>query len=107
MDLAEGHLAAFKALINGVDELLQLNLGSGQGRFVLEVSEALGHACGQAIPYVIRERRSGDAAISVADPSEAKRHLNWQTRRNLGDILRDGWRWQDSNTGGYASFATV
>jgi UDP-glucose 4-epimerase len=103
MDLAEGHLAALKALINGGDQLLQLNLGSGQGHSVLEVIEAFGRACGQAIPYVITERRSGDAAITVADPTEAKRQLGWQTRRNLDDICQDGWRWQHSNPGGYAA----
>jgi UDP-glucose 4-epimerase len=103
MDLAEGHLAALKALLSGGDQLLQLNLGSGQGHSVLEVIEAFGRACGQAIPYVITERRSGDAAITVADPTEAKRQLNWQTRRNLNDICQDGWRWQHSNPGGYAA----
>ena len=103
MDLAEGHLAALKALLSGGDQLLQLNLGSGQGHSVLEVIEAFGRACGQAIPYVITERRSGDAAITVADPTEAKRQLNWQTRHNLNDICQDGWRWQHSNPGGYAA----
>jgi UDP-glucose 4-epimerase len=103
MDLAEGHLAALKALLSGGDQLLQLNLGSGKGLSVLEVIKAFGRACGQAIPYVITERRSGDAAITVADPTEAKRQLNWQTRRNLNDICQDGWRWQHSNPGGYAA----
>ena len=103
MDLAEGHLAALRALINGGDQLLQLNLGSGQGYSVLEVIKAFGHACGQAIPYVITERRSGDAAITVADPTEAKRKLGWQTRRNLDDICQNGWRWQHSNPGGYGA----
>jgi UDP-glucose 4-epimerase len=107
MDLAEGHLAALKALLSGGDQLLQLNLGSGQGHSVLEVIEAFGRACGQAIPYVITERRSGDAAITVADPTEAKRQLNWQTRRNLNDICQDGWTWQQANPNGYASVATT
>jgi UDP-glucose 4-epimerase len=105
--LAEGHLAALNTLLAGGVQLLQLNLGSGQGHSVLEVIEAFGLACGRAIPTVITERRSGDAAITVADPSEAKRQLGWQTRRNLGDICQDGWRWQQANPNGYSSMATV
>jgi UDP-glucose 4-epimerase len=87
IDLAEGHLATLKALLSGGDQLLQLNLVSGQGHSVLGVIEAFVCACGQAIPYVITERRSGDAAITVADPTEAKRQLRWQTRRNLDGHL--------------------
>jgi UDP-glucose 4-epimerase len=101
MDLAEGHLAALETLLAGGDQRLTLNLGSGQGHSVLEVVDAFATACGQAIPYVITDRRSGDAAITVADPTKAKRELGWQTRFNLNDICRDGWRWQSSNPGGY------
>jgi UDP-glucose 4-epimerase len=103
MDVAEGHLAALNTLLAGGDQLLQLNLGSGQGHSVLEVIEAFGRACCQAIPHGITDRRSGDAAITVADPSEAKRQLGWQTRRTLDDICQDGWRWQQANPNGYGS----
>jgi UDP-glucose 4-epimerase len=103
MDLAEGHLAALTSLQAGGDRLLQLNLGSGQGHSVLELIEAYGRACGQAIPYLITERRCGDAGISVADPTEAKRQLGWQTKRNLIDICQDGWRWQQANPNGYTN----
>jgi UDP-glucose 4-epimerase len=106
MDLAEGHLAALTTLLAGGDQLLHLNLGSGQGHSVLEVIEAFGRACGQAIPHGITDRRSGDAAITVADPTDAKRQLGWQTRRNLDDICQDGWRWQQANPYGYISDGT-
>ena len=101
VDLADGHLAALEALLAGGDQLLALNLGSGQGHSVLEVIDAFATACGQPIAYAITDRRSGDAAITVADPTEAKRQLGWQTRLNLNDICRDGWRWQSSNPEGY------
>jgi UDP-glucose 4-epimerase len=101
MDLADGHLAALEALLAGGDQLLTLNLGSGQGHSVLEVIDAFATACGQPIPYAITDRRSGDAAITVADPTEAKRQLGWQTWLNLNDICRDGWRWQSANPEGY------
>ena len=103
MDLAEGHLAALEVLLAGGDQQLTLNLGSGQGHSVLEVIKAFEAACGHRIPYVITSRRSGDAAITVADPSEAQRQLGWQTRRTLKDICRDGWHWQSRNPRGYSA----
>ena len=101
MDLAEGHQAALEVLLSGSDQLLTLNLGSGQGHSVLEVIQAFEEASGQAIPYVIANRRPGDAAITVADPREAERRLNWKTKRSLIEICRDGWAWQQSNPRGY------
>jgi UDP-glucose 4-epimerase len=103
MDLAEGHLAALEVLLAGGDQQLTLNLGSGQGHSVLEVIKAFEAACGHRIPYVITSRRSGDAASTVADPSEAQRQLGWQTRRTLEEICRDGWHWQSRNPRGYSA----
>ena len=101
MDLAEGHQAALEVLLSGGDQLLTLNLGSGQGHSVLEVIQAFAEASGQAIPYVVANRRPGDAASTVADPTEARSRLGWSTKRNLKDICRDGWAWQQANPGGY------
>ena len=58
-------------------------------------------ASGRSIPYAITERRPGDAAISVADPSQASQRLGWRTQRSLEDICRDGWAWQQQNPEGY------
>jgi len=103
MDLAEGHLAALNRMLAGGDQLLQLNLGSGQGNSVLDVIEAFARASGKSIPYVITQRRSGDVGITIADPSLAKRHLGWETKRDLYEICLDGWAWQRSNPAGYSS----
>jgi len=102
MDLAEGHSAALDCLLQEAPQLLTLNLGSGQGTSVLEVVKAMEIASRQSIPYTIGPRRPGDAAMSVADPSEALRKLGWKTRRNLEDICRDGWAWQQQNPKGYS-----
>jgi UDP-glucose 4-epimerase len=101
MDLAEGHRAALDVLLAEPPQLLTLNLGSGQGHSVLEVVAAFEAASGRAVPYERVERRPGDAAITVANPAEAARRLNWCTRRSLDDICRDGWAWQSANPEGY------
>ncbi|AII46095.1 hypothetical protein KR49_06470 [Synechococcus sp. KORDI-49] len=101
MDLAEGHRAALNCLLAEAPQLLTLNLGSGQGQSVLEVVQAMEAASGLSIPYAITKRRSGDAAISVADPSKAAQRLGWRTQRSPEVICRDGWAWQQQNREGY------
>ena len=102
MDLAEGHRAALDCLLAEVPKLLTLNLGSGEGQSVLEVVEAMETASSRSIPYTITERRPGDAAISVANPSKAAEQLGWSTKRSLEDICQDGWAWQQQNPEGYS-----
>ena len=41
MDLAEGHLAALNCLMAEPSQLLEVNLGSGQGHSVLDVVKSL------------------------------------------------------------------
>jgi UDP-glucose 4-epimerase len=101
MDLAEGHAAALDVLLNGSDQMLELNLGSGQGHSVLEVIKAFEAASGLAIRYALVDRRPGDAATTVADPSKAKSLLSWETTRHISDACRDGWAWQSANPRGY------
>ena len=101
MDLAEGHLAALNCLMAEPSQLLEVNLGSGQGHSVLDVVKAFEAASGCSVPYSVVARRAGDAAITVADPSLAAKRLGWQTKRSLADMCRDGWAWQSANPNGY------
>jgi len=103
MDLAEGHRAALEVLLAEDPQLLTLNLGSGQGHSVLEVASAFEAASGRPVPLQIVERRPGDAAITVADPSLAAQRLGWRTKRTLVDMCRDGWAWQSANPEGYGA----
>ena len=103
MDLAEGHRAALDCLLTEPPQMLTLNLGSGRGASVLELVHAFEEATGCAIPYVLVDRRPGDAASTVADPALAAERLGWRTRRSLTDICRDGWAWQSSHPSGYAT----
>ena len=101
MDLAEGHLAALNCLMAEPPQLLEVNLGSGQGHSVIDVVKAFEAASGCSVPYSVVARRAGDAAITVADPSLAAKRLGWQTKRSLADMCRDGWAWQSANPNGY------
>ncbi len=103
MDLAEAHMAALEVLRNEGPQLLTLNIGSGTGYSVLEVLQAFEEANGIQLPYSISTRREGDAACSVADPSLAAERLRWHSKRDLIDMCRDGWAWQQANPSGYLS----
>jgi len=101
VDLAEGHLSALKKLLENNKQILKLNLGSGKGHSVLEVLKTFGEVTGVDIPFEITNRRSGDTAKSVADPSLSKKILGWETKRSLFEMCRDSWNWQTKNPNGY------
>jgi len=100
VDLARGHIAALDWLRqhNGVHTF---NLGTGQGKSVLEVVRAFEAVSGLHIPYRIVNRRPGDIAQCYADPSRAERELGWKAQRSIADMCRDAWNWQAKNPRGY------
>ena len=101
MDLAEGHRATLDCLLAEDPQVLTLNLGSGKGTSVLEAVQAFEAASCRPVPYTITDRRPGDAAITVADPTLAAARLGWRTSRSLDEMCRDGWAWKSGNPQGY------
>jgi UDP-glucose 4-epimerase len=99
VDLAQGHLAALKAL-EGQPDLLTMNLGTGRGYSVLEMIKAFADVTGRKINYRIVARRPGDVAECYADPSRAFRLMGWRAQRGVEAMCADAWRWQKSNTPG-------
>ncbi len=99
-DLAEGHVAALKALLE-LDRSLTVNLGTGRGYSVLEVVRAFEAASGKPVPYDIAPRRAGDIAQCYADPALAQSLLGWRASRSLEQMCADAWRWQTMNPHGY------
>ena len=73
-------------------ESFTVNLGTGQGYSVLEMVKAFEAASGQAIPYKIAPRHSGDIAIFYADPAGAQDLLGWKAEKSLNDMCADHWR---------------
>ncbi|UOQ59938.1 UDP-glucose 4-epimerase GalE [Leucobacter rhizosphaerae] len=102
MDLAEGHAAALAHLAPGVQ---RINLGSGVGTSVMEAIREFSRVSGREIPYRIEDRRTGDLAEVIADPSEALARFGWRTRRSFADACTDAWAWQSGNPDGYGPTA--
>ncbi|XP_048505484.1 UDP-glucose 4-epimerase-like isoform X2 [Athalia rosae] len=104
-DLAVGHL---QAIFHQKPSGFQIyNLGTGRGYSVLEVIEAFKAASGKDIPYEIVDRRPGDIATSYADASRANKELAWHASRNIDDMCKDTWRWQQKNPDGYKNSSSV
>lgn len=100
-DLSIGHLRALDKLATRPG-LVTYNLGTGRGYSVKEMVDAFARATGKPIPFVMAPRRPGDAAACWADPSLARKELDWESTRTLDDMCRDVWRWQSANPGGFA-----
>ena len=100
-DLAEGHVAALRYLLDGGGRSLTVNLGTGQGCSVLGLVRAFEKASGRPIPYDIVARRPGDVAACYADATLAREYLGWQATRDIDTMCTDTWRWQSLNPNGY------
>jgi UDP-glucose 4-epimerase len=100
-DLAEGHVAALRYLLDGKGSIVA-NLGTGHGSSVLELVRAFEQASGRSVPFEIAPRRPGDIDACYADPSRANRLLGWRATRNLQTMCADSWRWQNLNPNGFA-----
>ena len=89
-DLARGHLAALEyALAHpGVQTV---NLGTGRGTSVLELVHTFEGVNGVKVPYIITDRRPGDAAACWAAVGRAKSLLSWTAEKSLEDMCRDSW----------------
>ena len=92
VDLALGHIKAIEKAreIKGIEIY---NLGTGKGYSVLDIVKAFEKANNIKIKYEIVARRPGDIATCYADPSKAKRELNWEATKDLEQMCKDSWRY--------------
>lgn len=100
VDLAKGHVQAIQNNLNQQGVAIY-NLGTGKGCSVLDLINAFKEANGIDIPYQIVERRPGDIASAYADPSRAEKVLSWTADKDIIDMCRDSWHWQNLNPNGY------
>ena len=102
IDLAEAHILAMKALLNG-GASGKYNLGNGRGYSVKQVIETARQVTGHPIPAVIGPRRPGDPDILIASSETINHELGWQPIfPDLRDIIETAWRWHVANPDGYA-----
>ena len=101
LDLAEAHMSAIKMLCESKSKIVNLNIGTGRGTSVLELSKIFEEVNKCQIPTIFSQRRKGDIPFSVADNSLALEILDWFPKRNVEEMCRDGWQWLTKNPNGY------
>lgn len=99
-DLSEAHALALDHLVAGGDSI-RCNLGTGVGISVKQIVEAAEEVSGKKVPIRYGERRPGDLAALVADPSLAKQLLGWEAKRkDVREMVRSAWKWMSGANGG-------
>ena len=93
MDLVEGHAAALDYLQSHTG-WHAFNLGTGQGISLLDVIRSFEKASGRPVPYQVAARRAGDLPAYYADAGKANRLLGWQAHRDLDEMCRSTWNFQ-------------
>jgi UDP-glucose 4-epimerase len=95
LDLAEAHRSALEATAQGdarTDELLTLNLGSGQGFGVREVIAEVERVLGTGLDVREGPRRGGDPPTLVAKIDRAREVLGWTPARStLEEMIGSAW----------------
>lgn len=96
MDLAQAHLAALHRLLQNTagDRYDIFNLGTGTGFSVMQIIQTFEKVNGVKVPYQIVSRRPGDIEQVWADPSKARKQLNWTAERGLEEMLQSAWAWE-------------
>ncbi len=97
VDLAKVHVKAMERMLNdkGPDYDI-FNVGTGRGYSVLEVIQAFERVTGKSLAYTFADRRAGDVIEVYADASKAERELNWKAEKDIDDMMRDAWTFQQN-----------
>lgn len=92
-DLASAHVQAVKMLAGGHEGGVY-NLGTSVGYSVSEILSAIFSEAGRTMPLLYHPRRSGDPSVLIADPSAARRALDFNPiHSNLETIIQTAWKW--------------
>ena len=87
--------------IKNKSQIINLNLGTGKSTSVLDLIKTFEQVNKVKIKYEFVSRRKGDHGVVVADNSLAKSLLNWEPKRNIYEMCKDGWNWQINNLKDY------
>ena len=98
-DLATAHILAADK-IAATNTNLQLNLGGGEGRTVMQVLKAVETATGRAVPVDIAPRRQGDAVALYADTTKVTRELGWRPKHSdIDTVVSTAWAFHQKKWG--------
>lgn len=100
-DLCDAHILALEALGSGHDSDVY-NVGTGVGVSVKEVVDAVMRAAATDFPVTLGQRRSGDAAVLVSDPSRLMKEFGWNPKHSdIPAIVSSALGWHKTYPKGY------
>ena len=98
-DIADAHVRGLEYLLAG-GKSGAFNIGTGDGVSLRRLVRVAGRITGKSLPMRIADRRPGDPAQLVADPSLAWEILGWRPKvSSLDDILAHAWAWERRDRG--------
>lgn len=106
-DLANAHILALQALLNGEKSNEIYNLGNGKGFSVNEVIRTCEEVTGIKANIIYTDRRPGDPAKLVASSEKIEKELGWKPKYTLHEIIETAWKWHESHPEGYRSTKLV
>lgn len=93
LDLVEAHVLALKRLYNNAGGYIY-NVGTGKGYSNKEVLNMIQKISNQVLEITVKEKRLGDAAILIADPTLINSELNFVPKySDLETIVKTAWNW--------------
>lgn len=96
-DLAQAHILAVQHLMNG-GASHAFNVGTGAGRSVREVINAVEAVTGKKVPYTVGPRRAGDPALLVANSDRLQQTFGWKPRyTDLTEIVKTAWQFEQEH----------
>lgn len=97
VDLAKVHVKTMERMLSkhGADYDV-FNVGTGRGYSVLEVIHAFERATSLKLPFAFADRRAGDVVEVYADATKAEQVLQWKAEKDLDDMMRDAWTFQQN-----------
>lgn len=76
-----------------------INAGSGVGRSLNEIIDAIQRVTGRNIQPIYKPSRGIDIRRSILDVGLARDRLNWSARMNFDDALHETWAWMTTRGG--------
>lgn len=96
VDLAKAHVIALQRMLNDKQKnnYEHFNIGTGNGLSVMEIIQAFEKVNNVKVNYKLAPRRAGDIEKIYADTSFANEELGWRTERDIDEMMRSAWQWQ-------------
>lgn len=96
VDLAKAHVSSIQ-YIDKLDGFTVFNVGTGKPTSILKLIDIFKTVNNVNLPYIIKDKRSGDIGSCYCDPGYIKSVLNWKPEKSVEDMCRDAWNYQVYN----------